>query len=95
MKKSLILTALLGFSTNLFAACDKPESPMLPDPSSAVTAQMIKAKNDMKDYIAAAETYLKCVESDNKRYNTMVESMQKAAEDFNAIVRKYKERMGA
>lgn len=93
--KSTLATLLFLASSAAFAACDKPEPPALPDPDAAVTAQMIKAKNDMKDYIGAAEAYLKCVESDSKRYNAMVDTMQKAAEEFNAIVRKYKDRMGA
>ncbi|MGH1371602.1 MAG: hypothetical protein ACRBBW_06180 [Cellvibrionaceae bacterium] len=76
-------------------ACTKPASPNLPDPGTAVTAQMIKAKNDMKSYIKAAESYLECVESDTKKYNNMVDEMQSAAEGFNGIVKKYKKRMGA
>lgn len=89
----LVLAALL--CSPFASACDKPVAPELPDPNAAVTAQMVKAKNDMKDYIAAAESYLKCVEADTRSYNAMVETMQKAADEFNAIVRKYKDRMGA
>jgi hypothetical protein len=88
-----VLAALL--CSPFASACDKPVAPELPDPNAAVTAQMVKAKNDMKDYIAAAESYLKCVEADTRSYNAMVETMQKAADEFNTIVRKYKARMGA
>lgn len=75
-------------------ACDKPPSPTLPDPGSAVTAQMVKAKNDMKAYIKAADDYLACVELDASRYNKMVDEMQASADEFNSIVRKYRKRMG-
>lgn len=90
-----IATALALTISGQIMACSKPPSPVLPDPGTAVTAQMIKAKNDMKSYIKAAEDYLHCVESDTKRYNNMVDEMQSAAEGFNGIVKKYKKRMGA
>lgn len=93
--KHYLLAATLAFSSSAALACEKPASPELPDPGTAVTAQMIKAKNDMKAYIKTAEAYLKCVESDTNKYNHMVDEMQSAAEDFNAIVRKYKKRMGS
>jgi hypothetical protein len=92
--KTLIFTALL-MTSGIASACDKPASPVLPDPDNAVTAQMVKAKNEMKAFIGAAEAYLKCVESDTGKYNAMVDVMQKAADDFNGIVRKYKKRMSA
>ena len=93
-KHALLFTALFSLSA-ITMACDKPVAPVLPDPESAVTAQMIKAKNEMKAYIDQAEVYLKCVEADKAKYNQMVDSMQEAADNFNTIVRKYKDRMGA
>lgn len=66
----------------------------MPDPDTAVTAQMIKAKNEMKAFIYAAEGYLECVEKDAAKHNQMVDEMQAAADTFNQIVRKYKSRMG-
>ncbi len=89
------IAALAIATSGQLLACEKPPSPTLPDPGTAVTAQMIKAKNDMKSYIKAAESYLECVESDTKKYNNMVDEMQSAAEGFNSIVKKYKKRMGA
>jgi len=90
----LVLATTLSMS-GYAMACEKPPSPSLPDPGTAVTAQMVKAKNDMKAYIKAADAYLACVESDTSRYNSMVDEMQAAAEGFNSIVRKYKKRMSA
>jgi hypothetical protein len=89
----LVLAALLVSGSTL--ACDKPTPPNLPDPDTAVTAQMVKAKNEIKSFIATAEAYLKCIESsdDTADYNSMVEEMQAAADEFNTIVRQYKSRM--
>ena len=94
MKLQALAFASLLASSTAFAACEKPAIPVLPDPETAVTAQMIKAKNEIKSFIAMAEAYLACIEeADVESYNLMVEEMQKAAEDFNGIVRKYKTRM--
>lgn len=93
MKANALILATLLASSSAFA-CDKPAAPTLPDPDTAVTAQMIKAKNEIKAFIADAEAYLACVErGDTGAYNSMVEEMQAAAENFNSIVRKYKTRM--
>ena len=82
-----------ALSTSAFAACDKPTAPELPDPASAVTAQMIKAKNDVKAYLDAANGYIGCVKGNAARHNAMVEDMEKIADTFNSAVRAYKERM--
>jgi len=93
VKANALIFATLLASSSAFA-CDKPAAPVLPDPDTAVTAQMVKAKNEIKAFIATAEAYLACVESgDTTAYNSMVEEMQAAADDFNKIVRKYKSRM--
>ena len=91
--KSILLIATATFSLNTLA-CDKPGAPELPNPDQAVTAQMIKAKNDVKAYIKAAESYLACMK-DTAKYNSMVDEMQVTADQFNSIVRKYKARMAA
>ncbi len=78
--------------TNLSFACEKPSKPELPDPDTAVTPQMIKAKNDVKAYLSAAESYLKCNVS-TKQHNKMVDDMKAVADAFNTIVRAYKARM--
>lgn len=87
----------LLFATALFStaaqACEKPAAPELPDPTSAVTAQMIKAKNDVKAYLDAANGYIDCVKGNASRHNAMVSEMEKVAENFNAAVRAYKDRM--
>ncbi len=93
MKK---VAAALVLSTTLYSgmtmACTKPEAPVLPDADTAVTAQMIKAKNEVKAYMANAQAYLECVKS-TREHNAMVDEMQKLADSFNSIVRDYKARM--
>lgn len=84
--------ATLMFSVPALA-CDKPAAPELPDPSTAVTPQMIKAKNDVNAYLEAAKAYLDCVSGNAGRHNAMVDEMEKVAEKFNAAVRDYKARM--
>lgn len=84
------------FACTLFSlsamACDKPAKPELPDPATAVTPQMVKAKNDIKDYMTAAEAFLKC-NNNTKQHNSMVDDMNDVANQFNEIVRSFKARM--
>lgn len=93
---SKLFTFLTSTTFVLFAhtsfACDKPGMPELPNPATAVTPQMIKAKNEVKTYLSSAETYLKCNIS-TKQHNGMVDDMKSVADSFNTIVRAYKARM--
>ncbi len=90
--KKLVATAILISASSMALACDKPAVPALPDPATAVTPQMIKAKNDVKAFLSSAEAYLGCNIS-TKQHNTMVDEMKSVADDFNTIVRAYKSRM--
>ncbi|WP_439135150.1 hypothetical protein [Pseudomaricurvus sp.] len=94
MKRKTLLLPALVFATfaPLSMACSKPAAPSLPDPSSAVTPQMVKAKNDVKAFLDQAEVYLKCKISTGQ-HNAMVDEMKSVADDFNTIVREYKARM--
>lgn len=91
---ALVFSCLLivGFSAAASAACTKPSAPNLPNPDTAVTPEMVKAKREVKEYLAAAEKYLECVKITAK-HNAMVDEMQKVADGFNAAVRAYKARM--
>lgn len=90
-KLALVASALLATSIHV-SACEKPTPPEMPDPATAVTPQMIKAKNDVKAFVAAAEEYLNCKIS-TKQHNKMVDEMNDVANEFNSIVRAYKARM--
>lgn len=90
--KKLLVAAIFASCSSVALACDKPAVPALPDPATAVTPQMVKAKNDVKAFLGSAETYLKCNIS-TKQHNTMVDEMKSVADDFNTIVRAYKSRL--
>lgn len=96
MRKLLVV---LSLTTGLFfvqaaSACTRPTAPEIPDPATAVTPQMIKAKNDVQAYVETAEKYLKCNIS-TSQHNNMVDEMKAVADKFNQAVRDYKARMGA
>ena len=91
MKTIYCFIFLSVFSSALWA-CDKPTAPTLPDPETAVTPQMIKAKHELTAFLKAAETYLDCID-DDRNHNLMVDEMEVAAKAFNSIVQQYKNRM--
>lgn len=94
MRKLLVAFTLVSstFFAQALLACTRPDSPEIPDPSTAVTPQMIKAKNDVQAYVDTAEKYLKCNIS-TAQHNAMVDEMKAVAEKFNQAVRDYKARM--
>ncbi len=94
MKKvaSLAFAAVLLGSAMTVSACDKPAAPVLPDPNSAVTPQMVKAKNEVQEYITKAEAYLSCVK-DTAAHNAMVDEMKSVADTFNGAIKTFKARM--
>ncbi len=94
MKKvvSFAFAAALMGSVMSVSACDKPSAPVLPDPNVAVTPQMIKAKNEVQEYITKAEAYLSCVK-EASAHNAMVDEMKAVADTFNGAIKAFKERM--
>lgn len=93
-KKLLLPAFVFACYAPLSLACSKPSAPELPDPETAVTPQMVKAQNDMKAYLEAANAFLKC-NRNTSQHNAMVDEMESHASKFNGIVRAYKARMGA
>ncbi len=92
LKTRLLPALVLATIAPLSLACSKPSAPALPDPQTAVTPQMVKAKNDIKEFLSNAESYLKCNITTNQ-HNAMVDEMKSVADDFNEIIRAYKARM--
>ncbi len=86
---SVLFASLLSLNA---LACSKPELSGLPDPKTAVTPQMVKAKHELTRYLKEAEAYLKCADGD-RAYNVMVDEMKNHAAAFNKIVSEYKKRM--
>jgi len=89
---SLCTLILLSLSSQQLLACSRPTAPELPDAATAVTPQMIKAKNDVKAYVGEAKAFLDCTKS-TKKHNRMVDEMNSVASEFNSIVRAYKARL--
>ncbi len=83
----IFLSSLLFSSAGW--ACSAPEAPTLPDPQTAVLAEMVKAQKAVKKYVAAGEEYLKC-EKNTAKYNGMVDAMQDISADFNARIKEFK-----
>ena len=82
---SLVSTAVL--------ACSKPaEKPEIPDAATVVTAQMVKANNDVKAYVKAVQDYIGCARLSRAEEKKELDELQKFAEEFNVVVRAYKAR---
>ncbi len=92
--KTLAIAALFTVS-QYSLACDEPSEPQLPNPSTAVTPEMVKAKNQVKQYMADADKYLSCKRLSTRQHNAIVDKMQALASNFNDVIRAYKERQGS
>ncbi|ACE85539.1 hypothetical protein [Cellvibrio japonicus] len=94
MKNVMTLFILgLGAVGAQVQACSKPsDKPSFPDPQTAVSAQMVKAHNDVKAYVKAIETYLGCAGLSRSAERKEMDELKKFAESFNEIVRAYKQR---
>ena len=95
-KTSLLALGLLfGIALSpLNHACDKPLAPDLPDPTTAVLAEMVKAQNEVKQYIKQGGEYLKCVK-DDAQHDLVVDEMRDIGIKFNDIVKGYKVRVAS
>ncbi len=79
MKKIVSAAAavfLLG-STLTWAECERTEAPGIPDGSKASEQEMIEGQTNLKEYMAATETYLTCIDGEEK---TAIEVEAKATE---------------
>jgi hypothetical protein len=98
LKKLLVTSIVLSslFAGQAFANCAKPSAPALPDASTAVTPEMVKAKHQVTSYMKEAEAYLACLDKGNVTdHNAMVDSMEKIAAEFNALIKEFKARIKA
>jgi hypothetical protein len=92
--KSLVVA--VGFvascmASSLVSACAKPESkPEIPDVATVVTAQMVKANNDMKAYVQGVQTYLGCAGLARSQEKKELDELKKLADEFNEVVRAFK-----
>lgn len=96
MKKHVIVSALVAGAFVVVAsgaanACSKPTSkPEFPDPQTAVSAQMVKANNEVKAYVKAVQDYLGCAGLSKAAENKELDELKAYADSFNEVIRAYK-----
>lgn len=94
MKKILMALAIgtTCLASGAVMACDKPAQPEIPDAATVVTAQMVKANNEMKAYVKGVEDYVKCAKLSRSEEKKEMDELKKVADDFNVVVRAFKAR---
>lgn len=94
MKKIVLAvsTCLLAFAS-FASACEKPQQkPEIPDPATAVTAQMVKSNNEVKAYVKATEDYLGCARMNASDLRQEESDLRAFADEFNQAIREFKAR---
>ncbi|EIK42877.1 hypothetical protein O59_001158 [Cellvibrio sp. BR] len=95
MKKYVIALTLTAALSSGAYACSKPATkPEFPDPATAVSAQMVKANNDVKAYVKAMQDYLGCAGLSRSAEKKELDDLKAYAESFNVIIRAYKAKAG-
>ena len=74
----LALATCLVFTLPAAFACGYPDRPHIPDGSTATKAELLQAKNDVQDYLASVDEYLRCVEAEER---AKIEAMDNPAPD--------------
>lgn len=95
MKKHLVAFALTTVVSSGAYACSKPTvKPEFPDAETAVSAQMIKANNEVKAYVKEMQDYLGCARLSKSAEKQELDDLKAYAESFNVIIREYKAKNG-
>lgn len=93
MKKTIAISIFclaLG-TTGLAHACEAPANkPEIPDPMTAATAQMVKANNEVKAYVAAMTEYINCSRMSSTEQRKAVKELEDFAASFNEAIRVFK-----
>lgn len=101
---ALIATTLMAASQLAQAACDYPAAVDVPDGSTATEAQMSAANAAVREYMAAVESYLACMDDEEKALGDAVTDEQKkvhtakhnaAVDALNAVAARYNEQVQA
>ncbi|MBU2886272.1 hypothetical protein KO507_10905 [Gilvimarinus agarilyticus] len=95
MKKTLTtcLLTLVMTAPAVSWACSEPAKPgEFPDPATAVTAQMVKANNEVKAYVKAMQEYLGCSGMSRSQQKAAIKELEDYAESFNKLIREFKAR---
>ncbi|MBU2886962.1 hypothetical protein KO507_14425 [Gilvimarinus agarilyticus] len=95
MKKTLFTAAIFTLVTAPALACEMPQSkPSIPDPTTAVTAQMVKVNNEVKAYVRATEEYLSCARLSSSEARKTEDELRSYADTFNQTIREFKKLNG-
>lgn len=95
MKKYLVAFALTTTLSSGAYACAKPVAkPEFPDAETAVSAQMVKANNDVKAYVKEMQEYLGCARLSKSAEKNELDELKAYAESFNQVIRAYKAKNG-
>lgn len=95
MKKSIAISlfCLTLTAAGQAQACEAPASkPEIPDPLTAATAQMVKANNEVKAYVAAMTEYINCSRMSSTEQRKAVKELEDFAAAFNEAIREFKAR---
>ncbi|WP_232522339.1 hypothetical protein [Marinimicrobium alkaliphilum] len=93
MKSTLAIALSLAVLTPIAIACEEPASqPEIPDPATAVTAQMVKANNDVREYVQAMEAYIGCARMSSAQQRRRVSELEAFADEFNQAIRAFRAR---
>ncbi len=95
MKKYLAVLTLASTISSGAYACSKPAvKPEFPDPQTAVSAQMVKANNEVKTYVKEVQDYLGCARLSKSAEKKELDELKAYADSFNEIIRAYKAKNG-
>ncbi len=92
VKRAICVFAALCFVQAANARCKQPIYPKLPEAESAVLAQMMKAKADVKKYMSGAEKFLGCSKNKNKLMRVEYD-YKKVSDEYMSLFVDYKQRM--
>jgi len=66
MKSSISIAAAILVLAPVAFACDYPMRAKLPNGATASTEQMLAGQKSVKEYMAAMETYLTCIDTEDE-----------------------------
>ncbi len=95
MKSLVVAVGVVAacMTSSLASACSKPAvKPEIPDAATVVTAQMVKANNDVKAYVQSMQEYIGCAGLARSEEKKELEELKKFADEFNKVIREFKAR---
>jgi hypothetical protein len=85
--KFIAVTIAFGLPV-LSVACEYPERPTLPDGNTAAKDDMIAAQKAVKNFLAAVDDYLTCIEQEEKAAIEEIGLDPESEEDQEALKRR-------